>query len=206
MKASSSWCLLSHNLHPIYEFIYVDSWHLMISIIVLCFSKPIIIIIIVINVMVEYISTNINNVESYQISKIYIMIQLLGGTEHPQTSIAGLRIHNLRVLFRCFKLWVKFIILAVVFKFQRDIYNQQTTDRGYNNITYIQAMDEPSKAKARFHFTTLPSLNRLSHPKMLNIDCLLSLLVLFCLGFKSVCLVCLRSRPVDPDVVRPLVW
>ena len=96
----------------------------MISIIVLCFSKPIIIIIIVVNVMVEYISTNINNVESYQISKIYIMIQLLEGTDHPQTSIAGLRIHNLRVLFRCFKLWVTFNILAVVFKFQRDIYNQ----------------------------------------------------------------------------------
>ena len=139
MKASSSWCLLSHILHPIYEFIYVDSWHLMISIIVLCFSKPIIII-----------STNINNVESYQISKIYIMIQLLGGTEHPQTSIAGLRIHNLRVLFKCFKLWVTFNILAVVFK---STWIKHTTDRGYNNITYIQAMDEPSKAKARFHFT-----------------------------------------------------
>ena len=35
---------------------------------------------------------------------MYIMIQLLGGTEHPQTSIASLRIHNLRVLFKCFKL------------------------------------------------------------------------------------------------------
>ena len=136
MKASSSWCLLSHNLHPIYEFIYVDSWHLMISIILLCFSKPIIIIIIVINVMVEYISTNINNVESYQISKIYIMIQLLGGTEHPQTSIAGLRIHNLRVLFRCFKLWVKFNILHSI-NFPRGVVHRVENGWGLTKVAAV---------------------------------------------------------------------